>query len=317
MAKRSIPPVPRPSRRIVALVGVLAFAGASLTGLVTPAAAAEGAPYAPTNVRAAIVNSTQIELRFTAPTGSLPISGYVVYRNGVQVPSSVRIDGSVGEATATLGTQPTGRDLYLQVQVIATNGMRSVKTAPVVVNIAGAVKPSAPTGVSVVTQPSGQPLLSWSPSADGVGATTYLVFRNGVLAATQAATSVAFDAEPVAIDLYYQVQARDPAGNLSAKTAPIVFRIPGPDTVRPTIPTDVHPDLRLNATVEVSWTASTDNVGVVGYIVFRNSVEVARTTGTSVRLLDQPHGVTLGYQVQAYDAAGNRSAKTLPVYLAF
>ncbi len=34
-------------------------------------------------------------------------------------------------------------------------------------------------------------------------------------------------------------------------------------------------------------------------------------------MLNQQRGVTLGYQVQAFDAAGNRSAKTVPVYLAF
>jgi hypothetical protein len=306
----------RTTRRITAFVGTIAVVCGSVGGMAGSAAAVDGVPYAPTNLRASIVNTTQVVLRWTAPTGTVPLVGYAVYRNGVEVPAAVSAIGSVGEATATLSTQPVGRDIHFQVQAIATSGVRSVKTAPIVVNIAG-VKPTVPADVAVTPRPNGQPVLSWSPSVDGVGAITYLVFRNGVLASTRSTTTVSFDSEPVAVDLYYQVQARDQSGNVSVKTAPVRVRIPGPDTVRPAIPTDIRTDLRLNATVEVSWTRSTDNVGVVGYSVFVNGTEVAQTTERSIRLLNQPRGVTLGYQVQAFDAAGNRSAKTLPVYLAF
>lgn len=303
---------------MTSLVRTLAVAVVVAGGVAvpTPADAADGAPPAPTELRWAVLDSPRLHLSWTAPTGSLAIAGYVVYRNGVEVPAEITLRESVGGASASLAAQPVDRDLYYQVQAIATNGLRSVKTAPIVVNIDG-TKPTVPTNLSVGLQPNGQPVLSWTRSIDAVGPITYIIYRNGVLQRTDARTTLPFEAEPAAIDLYYQVQARDQAGNVSVKTAPVMIRIPGPDTVRPTIPTNVQPNLRLDATVELSWNASTDNVGVVGYSVFLNGTELLQTTERSVRLLNQQRGVTLGYQVQAFDAAGNRSAKTIPVYLAF
>ena len=64
---------------------------------------------------------------------------------------------------------------------------------------------------------------------------------------------------------------------------------------------------------QVSWIASTDDVGVVGYIVFRSTdktsygVEIARTTATAYYDTTTVKGVRYWYRVQAYDSAGNLS----------
>jgi hypothetical protein len=306
---------PRRLRRHLAVAFTLALVG--IGGFSTVSVrAAEGVPSAPTNVRWFVAQNNQVELTWVVPTGGVPLSGYAVYRNGVEIPFAVLTPAMGNEVRVGLASQPAGRDLYFQVQAIATTGLRSVKTAPVVVNIR--TRPTVPTSLVVTLQANGQPKLSWTASTDPSGGQiTYLVYRNGVLLRTETGTTSSLSGEPVAVDLYYQVQARDQQDGLSVKTPPVLIRLAGADTVRPTIPTNVQPILRLNATVEVTWSASTDNVGVAGYIVFVNGTEAARTTDLSVRLLNQPRGVTLGYQVQAYDAAGNLSTKTLPVYLAF
>ena len=60
--------------------------------------------------------------------------------------------------------------------------------------------------------------------------------------------------------------------------------------------------------------ASTDNVGVAGYRVYRNSVlwGTAGATDTSITLTGLPNGNNW-IQVSAFDAAGNESAKTASV----
>jgi chitodextrinase len=58
--------------------------------------------------------------------------------------------------------------------------------------------------------------------------------------------------------------------------------------------------------VSLSWTGSTDNVGVAGYRLLRNGVVVKTVTGTSTT--DKPRRGTYTYTVVAYDAAGNTSA---------
>ena len=61
----------------------------------------------------------------------------------------------------------------------------------------------------------------------------------------------------------------------------------------------------------LTWTASTDNVGVTGYEVYRNGV-LATTVTTPTATLTGLTGNNF-YQVLAFDAAGNKSAKTASV----
>jgi chitinase len=68
--------------------------------------------------------------------------------------------------------------------------------------------------------------------------------------------------------------------------------------------------------VALSWTASSDNVAVAGYRVFRDGVEVASTSGTS--LIDTAPGksATHTYYVVAFDGAGNLSPPSIAVSIA-
>jgi chitodextrinase len=55
------------------------------------------------------------------------------------------------------------------------------------------------------------------------------------------------------------------------------------------------------------WTASTDNVGVTGYRVYRNSALVATVTSPGYADSGLTAGTTYSYDVIAFDAAGNSS----------
>jgi hypothetical protein len=59
--------------------------------------------------------------------------------------------------------------------------------------------------------------------------------------------------------------------------------------------------------VDLSWTPSTDNVGVQGYDVFRNGGIVGTVTSPSFSDLDVSPGSTYSYSVQARDGVGNAS----------
>ena len=62
--------------------------------------------------------------------------------------------------------------------------------------------------------------------------------------------------------------------------------------------------------MSLSWTASTDNVGVAGYRVYRDGTQVATTTSASYVDNAVSQQTTYQYTVAAYDAAGNSSAQT-------
>ena len=59
--------------------------------------------------------------------------------------------------------------------------------------------------------------------------------------------------------------------------------------------------------VDLSWSASTDNVGVAGYRVWRDGVLIAETDGNTFSDFDYQKGTDYQYQVEAFDAAGNLS----------
>jgi acid phosphatase type 7 len=85
----------------------------------------------------------------------------------------------------------------------------------------------------------------------------------------------------------------------------------GGDTTPPSAPTNLSASAPSSTQVNLSWTASTDNVGVTGYRVYRNGAFLANTgTTTSFSDTTVAAGTTYSYQVSAVDAAANESAKS-------
>jgi hypothetical protein len=61
------------------------------------------------------------------------------------------------------------------------------------------------------------------------------------------------------------------------------------------------------SSVSLSWTASTDNIGVTGYNIFRNGTKIGTSTTTSYTDNSVASSTTYTYTVTAYDAAGQVS----------
>ena len=82
------------------------------------------------------------------------------------------------------------------------------------------------------------------------------------------------------------------------------------DATPPTPPSTCSARAVSPTQVDLSWTASTDNVGVTGYQVFRDGALLATTTGTGTGYSDTTASpsTTHSYQVRALDAANNLSA---------
>ncbi|WP_150267156.1 carbohydrate binding domain-containing protein [Paenibacillus tepidiphilus] len=83
------------------------------------------------------------------------------------------------------------------------------------------------------------------------------------------------------------------------------------DTTAPSVPTNVTAVAQNASSVKVSWTASTDNVGVTGYEVYRNGVKVGTAAGTSYTDTGLTGSTSYTYTVKAFDAAANLSAFSL------
>jgi chitodextrinase len=62
--------------------------------------------------------------------------------------------------------------------------------------------------------------------------------------------------------------------------------------------------------VNLSWAASTDNVGTTGYRVYRDGVQVGAVSVLSFQDVGLTANTTYAYRVSAVDAAGNESAQS-------
>jgi hypothetical protein len=84
----------------------------------------------------------------------------------------------------------------------------------------------------------------------------------------------------------------------------------GADTEFPGAPTGLTATVQANADVDLSWTASTDNVGVLGYTIVRNGTVLASVNGSTLVFTDMSAlpGATYTYTVEAFDATGSHSA---------
>lgn len=80
------------------------------------------------------------------------------------------------------------------------------------------------------------------------------------------------------------------------------------DTTAPTAPTNLSASDITKTTLSLSWTASTDNVGVTGYQVFQGSTNIGTVTSAGAEISDLEPGTTHTFSIKAIDARGNVSA---------
>lgn len=85
----------------------------------------------------------------------------------------------------------------------------------------------------------------------------------------------------------------------------------GGDTQAPTAPGNLVLTEPGAGQIRLAWTASSDNVGVTGYTVYRNNAAVTTVAGNVLTYTEaQPASATVEYYVRARDAAGNQSAES-------
>ena len=85
-----------------------------------------------------------------------------------------------------------------------------------------------------------------------------------------------------------------------------------PDTEPPSVPQNLNATSPNMTQIDLTWSASTDNVGVSGYKIYRNGSYLTSVTGTSYSNTGLSQYSTYTYTVSAYDGAGNESAQSNP-----
>ena len=169
--------------------------------------------------------------------------------------------------------------------------------------------PTTPTNLVANAVAPGQVNLTWTASTDNVGVIGYQVFRDNVQIATASSASFADTGVQPQTTHSYKVVAFDAGGNFSPASNIASATTPA-DTAAPSAPTNLIASTNGLGQVNLAWTASTDNVSVAGYYVFRNGVQID-TAGTPSYLdVTAAANTTYNYHVVAFDPTGNTSGSS-------
>ncbi len=236
----------------------------------------------------------------------MAVTGYKVFRNGTQVGGTV-----AGTNFTDTGLTPNTNYSYTVAAVDAAGNTSAQSTALAIATLPDTTAPSVPTGLTAGTRTVTAIAFTWTASTDNVAVTGYRVFRNGTQISGNT-TSTSFNDTGLTPNTSYSytVAAFDAAGNVSAQSTALAIATL-PDTTAPSVPTGLTSPSQTVNSISLTWTASTDNVAVTGYKVFRNGTQVGGTiTTTSFTDTGLTQITQYSYTVAAIDAAGNTSVQS-------
>ena len=262
----------------------------------------------PSNLHVLTVTKTTANVSWTAPATG--VAGYTLYRNGKRV-------GTTTQTGYAFGRLRCARSYTLAVDAYTASGTHSARVAVTATTAACTTADTTPPGTpgglvstgSTVTSVS----LAWGASSDNVGTVGYDVFTNGTRSGSTTSLSYTVSGLACGTSYSFSVDAYDAAGNVSARgnIAAATSACAAPlDTLPPSTPTGLVVSGSTQTSISVGWGPSVDNVGVTGYGLYRNGTRVANVATPGATFSGLTCGTTYTLGVDAYDAAGNRSATT-------
>lgn len=173
--------------------------------------------------------------------------------------------------------------------------------------------PSMPTNIAAQATEHNKVSLSWTAATDNIGLAGYWLVRNGVTVAKLGPVSGYVDSNVNADSKYtYYLIAFDEAGNNSHASTTVSITTPSvPDTTDPSAPLNLIAMPVSSTQINLSWSASSDNIGVVAYDVYRDNIKIATVSGTSFGDGSLNASTSYNYYVESRDAAGNSSTSVI------
>jgi chitodextrinase len=271
-------------------------------------------PTAPSGLTATAASATQVNLSWTASTDDVGVTGYEIWR-GPAGGTLTEIASTGGTGTTYSDTTAAGTTAYdYQVKAFDAAGNVSGASNTATVTTPDGQAPTQPGNFRVTGTTQTSIAVAWDPSTDNVGVSGYNVYVG--TGAANPTTNTSYTATGLSCGTTYAlaVEAYDAAGNKSTQATLNGTTDACTDTKPPTAPTGLAASAVNSSQVDLSWTASTDDVGVTGYEIWRGPsggplAEIATTTGTGTTYSDTTVAASTSYdyQVMAFDAAGNVS----------
>jgi chitodextrinase len=276
---------------------------------VTTAACASDtqSPSVPQGLRVTGTTATSMSLAWDASTDNVGVAGYRLYNGSTVV-------GTTAQLTYAFTGLQCGTTYALSVVAYDAAGNTSNRLEAVAQVATAACSggsdttpPSAPTSLTPTGSTPTSVSLFWGVALDNVGVAGYGVYIGASRVATTTSTSFTVSGLTCATSYTFAVDAVDAAGNRSALATLSATTSPCGDATAPSVPTGLVATAETPTSISVAWTPSTDNVGVIGYRLYRNGGQVGSTGGANYSFPSLTCGTSYTLGVAAYDAAGNVS----------
>jgi len=277
--------------------------GAATVVGTTNSAIDHSSPSTPTGLVAQALTSTQVEVIWNASTDNVWVAGYKVYRNGAQVAQTVF------PSFSDWGLSPGTAYTYTVAAFDSAGNVSAQSAAARVTTFA--IDKTPPSTPSFYAQAGKNIVYTWwTPATDDVAVGGYNLYRNGVLLTRLAGMSYNDTSVAPSTTYTYAVTAYDTAGNVSP--ASNMVTVTTPDTVPPSVPTSLAGTALSSTQVKLTWVASTDNIRVAGYRIYRNGAKVADYGLTTYTDSGLSPSTVYTYTVAAIDSSGNISKPSAP-----
>ena len=173
-------------------------------------------------------------------------------------------------------------------------------------------KPTPPANLRKDKEPTASTVsLAWDASTDNVKVIGYDIYQHGQLMKQVDGGTLAATVESLNPETSYDwtVFARDAAGNVSAASnAVTIATLPAPpDNEAPSMPGNLRSTGKTATSVDLAWNASTDNVKVTGYDIYRDGAAAGTSDSTSTTIAGLKANTAYKFKVRAFDLKGNKS----------
>ncbi len=296
------------------------------SGSYTIAPAALPDTYLPQLLRVQRPDGSRLNLEFRRPFGQYfdnfsstdpVVNGVTIRWSPAGTSSSYLLDANPstsGFGDAPLAPGQTLDDSSGGISITTTETTAGAATVQIVIGAKApdAEPPTAPGSFLAISTSETEATLSWGAATDDVSVASYRLSRDGVVIATLSPMSNTFTdggLQPSAT-YRYELVALDAATNIGP-TAEAVLTMPAPrDLSPPVAPPNLTAAVSKAKKVALAWGASSDNVGVAGYTVYRNGLAIATVPRTSFTDGLTGKASERTYVVVAFDAAGNVSSSS-------
>ncbi|PKA98419.1 fibronectin type III domain protein [Flavobacteriaceae bacterium MAR_2009_75] len=266
-------------------------------------------PGPPINLKIIEVTSDIVHFEWESASDSTKVSEYRIYQDEVLVGSTTQMEFQVSELIANT-------EYHFAVATVDDKDQESDLSESLVVTTEAHEERPVPNSIPVNLSASEITLtsleLSWETDKDSLSSTEFKVYQDGTFFATVSESRIEVSGLSPNSEYSFSVSTIDENNNESERSNPLTVSTkeedkPAIDTTAPSVPNDLVAGEVTETSIDLSWSPSTDSVGVTGYKIYQNESFIASVKEVNYRVDGLANGTEYSFSVSAFDAAENES----------